>query len=403
VDDQRPAERRVFVDAARWPAVVGDFMDGTSAAGATAHMGDLAAQPDPVLVRGPSLRVLVSGFDDTAGTGPVLVARYVGDRGYPLGTRMRITGDGWTAKALPACRVGCSLLSLTVRGTTPFDVRRVVAGTQDLIADPVPVPGPGRAALLSVDEAPHPPPDQAMQALTTRDVNLRSTVPGLDGSTPGVRVVGEIGAVPFLGRDGSLLDLPRVLRGSLGTVAAARPVVVARDDTPAGVLAKLRADGGGAPTAYSSVRVAFDATPEARADSLALLVAVGVALVALTHLAAWLASQMARRRAEVAGLRVAGLLPRTVRRAYVVEAAALAGIVLVASGVSAAVTTTALLRPMRLVGGWSVAPAVELAVRPWVLTPVAVGVALVTATCCGVVFTRFGRSARPAALREADR
>ena len=225
VDDQRPAERRVFVDAARWPAVVGDFMDGTSAARATAHMGDLAAQPDPVLVRGPSLRVLVSGFDDTTGPGAVLVARYVGDRGYPLGTRMRITGDGWTAHALPACRVGCSLLSLTVRGTTPFDVRRVVAGTQDLIADPVPV-GPGRATLLSFDEAPHPPPDQAMQALTTRDVTLRSTVPGLDGGTPGVRVVGEIGAVPFLGRDGSLLDLPRVLRGSLGTVAAARPVSI---------------------------------------------------------------------------------------------------------------------------------------------------------------------------------
>ena len=46
---------------------------------------------------------------------------------------------------------------------------------------------------------------------------------------------------------------------------------------------------------------------------------------------------------------------------------------------------------------------VDLAVRPWVLTPVALGVALVTAVCCAVVFTRFGRSARPAALREADR
>ena len=67
VDDQRPAERRVFVDAARWPAVVGDFMDGTSVASATARMGDLAAQPDPVLMRGTSLRVLVSGFHGTGG------------------------------------------------------------------------------------------------------------------------------------------------------------------------------------------------------------------------------------------------------------------------------------------------------------------------------------------------
>jgi ABC-type lipoprotein release transport system permease subunit len=186
-------------------------------------------------------------------------------------------------------------------------------------------------------------------------------------------------------------------------VAAARPVVVARADTPTSVLAKLRADGGGRPTTYVSVREAFDATAEARADSLALLVAIGVALVALTHLAAWLASQMARRRSEVAGLRAAGLLPRVVRRAYLVEAVALAAIVLVTAGIAAAATTTTLLRPMRLVGGWAVAPAVDLAVRPWVLTPVALGVAVVTAVCCAVVFTRFGRSARPAALREADR
>jgi hypothetical protein len=242
-----------------------------------------------------------------------------------------------------------------------------------------------------------------MQALTTPDVRLRPRLSGIDGSSPAVRVVGGVGAVPFLGRDGSLLDLPRVLRGAVGTVADARPVVVARADTPEAVLSRLHRDGGGDPTTYPSVREALDATPEARADSLALLVAVGVALVALTHLAAWLAGQRGRRRAEVAALRVAGLTPRVVRRAYVVEAVALGGIVLVATVVAAVVTTRTLLGPMRLVGGWAVAPAVDLAVRPWVLTPVAVGVAVVTAACCAFVFTRFGRGARPTALREVER
>jgi hypothetical protein len=383
--------------------VVGDFMDQTSVADATAGMHDLAAQPDPVLMRGTTLRVLADGFAGTGGADAVVVAHYVGDRGYPLSTHVRVGGDGWATGRLHLCRIGCSLQSLVVRGTAPFDVRRVVAGSQDLIADPVSFAGTGRDPLLFFDESSHPPPGQAMQALTTRDVQLRATVSGIDGESPGVRVVGEVGAVPFLGRDGSLLDLPRVLRGAVGTVAAARPVVVARADTPTSVLAKLRAEGGGRPTTYVSVREAFDATAEARADSLALLVAIGVALVALTHLAAWLASQMARRRSEVAGLRAAGLLPRVVRRAYLVEAVALAAIVLVTAGVAAAATTTTLLRPMRLVGGWAVAPAVDLAVRPWVLTPVALGVAVVTAVCCAVVFTRFGRSARPAALREADR
>ncbi len=403
VDDERPAERRVFVDAARWPVVVGDFLGGTSVADATAQMPDLAAQPDPVLMRGTTLRVLVDGYAGSGEASAVVVAHYVGDRGYPLSTRVRVSGDGWAEGRLHLCRVGCSLRSVVVRGTTPFDVRRVVAGTQDLIGAPVSVEGTGRDPLLFFDESSHPAPDQAMHALTTRDVTLRATVSGVDGRSPGVRVVGAVGAVPFLGRDGSLLDLPRVLRGAVGTVAAARPVVVARADTPAAVLAKLRADGGGRPTSYASVRAAFDATSEARSDSLALLVAIGVALVAFTHLAAWLASQTARRRAEVAGLRAAGLLPRTVRRAYWVEAASLAGIVLLTAGVAAAATTTTLLRPMRLVGGWAVGPAVDLAVRPWLLTPVALGVAAVTAVCSGVVFTRFGRSARPAALREADR
>src|SRR5262249_46022940 len=158
---------------------------------------------------------------------------------------------------------------------------------------------------------------------------LHSTIPGVDGQSPQVRVVGAIPAVPFLGRYGSLLDLSRELRGSTGTIALAHPVVVARADTPAPVLARLHADGGGTPRTSASVRAVLDATPEARTTQLSLLMAVGVALVALTHLVAWLAGQVRRRKAEVAGLRAAGLTPRTVRRAYLVEAVTLAGIVLV--------------------------------------------------------------------------
>jgi hypothetical protein len=216
-------------------------------------------------------------------------------------------------------------------------------------------------------------------------------------------VVGSIDAVPLLGRYGSLLDLSRVLRGSVGTVAAGRAFVVARADTPASVLATLHADGGGPPTTYDAALAALADTTQARGDTLALLVALGVALVALTHLAAWLAGQLSRRRAEVAGLRAAGFVPRAVRRAYTFEAVALGLVVLVGSAVAATATTATLLHPMRLVGGWSEAPQVDLALRPWVLVPSVVGTAAVVALACVVVFTRFGRSARPAALRSADR
>jgi hypothetical protein len=403
VDDLRPTQRRVFVDAARWPAVVGDFMDGTSVSSATARMSALAAQPDPVLMQGTSLRALVSGFDAGGGATGVVAAHYVGDGGFPLTTAVRVTGDGLATTHLRQCRIACFLLSLTVNGTTAFDVRRVVVGTQDLLPHPVPFEGNGALPVVTFQQEAHPPAGQEMQALTTPDVTLHSTVPGVDGASPGVRVVGRVDALPFLGRSGSLLDLPRVLRGAVGTVAAAHSVVVARADTPPAVLAKLRADGGGVSTEFASVQAALDATPEARSDRIALLVAVGVALVALTHLVAWLASQMGRRRAEVAGLRAAGLLPVVVRRAYVVEAVTLAGIVLVAAVVAAAATTTTLLGPMRLVGGWAVAPLINLGVRPWLLAAVGLAVAVVTAACCTVAFTRFGRGARPAALREADR
>jgi hypothetical protein len=117
---------------------------------------------------------------------------------------------------------------------------------------------------------------------------------------------------------------------------------------------------------------------------------------------AWLTGQSRRRRGEVAGLRVAGVAPGAVRRAYVVESLVLAGVVLVAAVVAASAATVSLLEPLRLVGGWSEAPALHLGVRPFTLAAVAVGAGVVTAGLCAITFTRFGRSARPAALRSAE-
>jgi hypothetical protein len=397
IGDLRPDSRRVFVDTARWSAVVGDFFAGTSAAGATAHLTDLDGQADPVLLRSATIRVRVSGLA-SSGSGVVALG-YSSDAGYPQVTRIRVDHDGWTIHTLRSCRVGCSLLSVKARGGTTFRLVRMVVGTTQVVAQPVTYPG-GRAASL-VD--PNAGVTAAQRAVTTPGIHLGARIPGLDGSSPPVTVVGSVSAVPFLGRYGSLLDLPRVLRGAVGTVAAGESVVVARADTPASVLSALHHDGGGTPTAYDATAQALGDTPQARGDELALLVALGVALVALTHLGAWLAGQVGRRRAEVAGLRVAGFAPRVVRRAYLVESLVLAAVVLVGSAVAALASMQTLLRPMRLVGGWTDAPVVVLEIRPWVLAPTVVGVAVVTAVACVVVFTRFGRSARPSALRGADR
>jgi hypothetical protein len=77
--------------------------------------------------------------------------------------------------------------------------------------------------------------------------------------------------------------------------------------------------------------------------------------------------------------------------------------VLVTAALAAVATTVPLLEPMRLVGGWADAPELHLAVRPLTLTVVVVGSALVVAAVCALVLTRFGRAARPAALRSAER
>jgi len=393
VHDLSPAHRRVFVDAARWNAVVGDFVHGTSAADASDHMSTLADQGGPTMMKSDSIQVDVSSIG-AGGSGTVSID-YLSDHGYPQTAHVKVGHTGSVTAALPSCRVGCALLSVTLAGD-PFDVSTVTAGKTRLLGSASHDEGaPDHALTVVAGDAP-------VAALTTPGLLRSSVVDGIDGDSHPVHVVGSVGAVPFVGRAGSLLDLRRVLRGAAGTVAAARSVVLARADTPADVLARLHEDGGGKPTTYTAVADRLDSTPQARADSLALLVAVGVGLVALTHLLAWLAGQVGRRRTEVAGLRVAGIGPHAVRRAYVVEAVMLASVVMVAAAIAAVATTIPLLKPMELVGGWGSAPVLVLEIRPFTLGGVVLGIALLTAALCAFVFTRFGRAARPAALRSAE-
>lgn len=394
VDDLDPARRRVFVDTHRWDAVVGDFVRGTSVGSATGDMAALGSRPGPQLLRSATLRVDVTQV--AAGGHGLLSLRYLSDQGFLRTAKVPVAQAGTATGSLPSCVVGCAAVQVTLSGSA-FELGSVTAGGTRLLGSTSYAggrPRPVLAAQTGLAEIP---------ALTTPGLGIRSSVEGLDGTTRAVHVLGTVGAVPFLGRAGALADLGQVLNGAVGTVADARAVVVARADTPAAVLARLQQDGGGHPTTYAVVASRLAHTPQARADRLAFLVALGIALVALTHLVAWLTGQAERRRAEVAGLRAAGVRPASVRRAYLFEAAALAAIVLVTAVVTSVATTVPLLEPMRLVGGWADAPALRLRVQPVTLAVVVVGVAAVTAGLCAVAFTRFGRSARPSALRSADR
>ncbi len=119
IDDLNDRDRRVFVDAARWPAVVGDFVDGTSAAGATGAMATLAGQADPVFFRGDTLEAQVSGL----GTGAArLEVDYLGDPGYPLpraGAGHAPTAPPRTPSAAAAWGAPCSRSPLMARHPSP--------------------------------------------------------------------------------------------------------------------------------------------------------------------------------------------------------------------------------------------------------------------------------------------
>ncbi len=393
-DPTTPSARRVFVDTPRWDAVVGDFVSGTSVAAATTHMPALATQVHPLMIRSDTLSADVTAI--APGSSSAISVTFLSDAGFLRTAHLRFTGPGTVTAPLGPCAVGCSVESVKLHGSG-FELASLSAGQARVLGPTSYAGGAGQVAL-----APEASAKPAL-ALTTTNVRKPTNLLGIDGTGDPVQVVGTVGAVPFVGRTGALLDLGRVLLGSVGTIASADSVVVARADTPASVLAQLKRGGGGTTTTYAAVADKLDGTPQARADSLAFLVAIGVALIALTHLLAWLAGQLGRRRAEVAGLRAAGIRPRSVRGAYLVEATFLAAIVLVAAAVAAVLTTIPLLKPMELVGGWPQAPILRLEIRPLTLATVVLGVAVVTILLCAVVFTRFGRSARPAALRSADR
>src|SRR4051794_38214173 len=242
VDDLQPRARRVFVDTARWNAVVGDFVRDTSVSGAAPHMSDLADQPGPVLVRAGSLHADIGGLQPGA-TG-VIAVDYVGDHGFPRTARLRFDRDGTVSGHLADCAIGCSLIRVSVSGTGAYTVDGLTAGSARLLPS-TSYDGLGAAHPVALDRATGVPPQRA---LSTPDIRLGAHVDGIDGTAHRVDVAGTVGAIPFLGRSGSLLDLPRVLRGAVGTVAVATAVVVARADTPAPVLAALARDGGRKPT-----------------------------------------------------------------------------------------------------------------------------------------------------------
>ncbi len=300
-------------------------------------------------MRADSVQVDVSSIR-AGDTGRVTVT-YLSDGGYAQTAPVRSTTPAppRTARGL---RVGCALLvgrRLRAPRSRSAGSPREASGS----SAPRRTPAARRSSVVTVG----PTSEQAVALATTTRPPDRTASPTAstarprpcdrgDGRRRAVRGPGRIAPRPRAGPPGGRRH---------GRQRAS--VVVARADTPA---RRPRPAAQGRRREAHDVRRGRRAArrdPAARADSLAVLVAVGVGLVALTHLLAWLAGQLGRRRAEVAGLRAAGIGPRAVRRALSRRGrTALASIVLVTAAIAAAATTVPLLKPIQLVGGWPQAP-----------------------------------------------
>ncbi|HEX4473309.1 MAG TPA: FtsX-like permease family protein, partial [Nocardioides sp.] len=244
IDDLNPADRRVFVDTHRWDAVLGDFVGGTSAESATSRMSELGSSSGPALLRGTTIQADVGDIDTGASGGVAL--RYLSDKGFLQTARIHVDHTGTATGDLRSCAVGCAALQLTLSGDS-FDVRSVSVGDTQLVGATAHAGGKAKP-VLSVDGG-----TSVQPVLTTAGNRVSTSVEGVDGKDRSAHVIGTVGAVPFVGRVGTLLDLGQTLKGTVGTVASARAVVVARVDTPASILAELRQDGGGTSSTYAAV------------------------------------------------------------------------------------------------------------------------------------------------------
>ncbi len=403
-NEERLAERRAYVDAARWDAVVGDFYDGTPAQAAAGSVSRLATRDASLGGSGTRLSVVASALrkdltgvisapgraDFVSRVSDTLLVRveYVaannvsGSAEVPL--KLPTKGARATGTVqLPDCADGCSITRVSVGrdieayflDTSEFVVvleeirldglnlldqtwvpdAEALEGAPPAYADPV-INTPGGLQvtllpstmlplLLEASLAPLPVlvADEADPA--ARDLGGQERTPA---------VVGEAATLPLLGTVGVLSDLGAASLGSRSTVPDAEVRIVAADGTPQALLDQVAGATGNSWRSLDSVRTALGKKHGGAQAQAYLLTALACALVALLALVAGVGRNLRDYRRDVASLRVLGIGLGTVRRA----------------GRAELLTLTLLVSGAVIAGGW-IAVTLLLGGLPLVDLPVA--------------------------------
>nr|MBA3234193.1 hypothetical protein [Propionibacteriales bacterium] len=358
--DESTTYRRSFADMARWERVVGSFYAGTSAGSLGRYADDLRRGQAVTLATGSNLAVSFK-TRSLQGTHDVSVsATYVDDLGEvnqvlaKLPDRAMSAGTTTTRTVrTPGCDAGCVLNGITIdasrraNGSYEVVISRldfagidVLAGEHWSTAPSSYLRGEYVEGRLRVDTKPGAFNDLALLVADTADQPLvavktegftpetkaaRTVGYSVDGDAHRVDLVATAEAIPFIGRQGVLIDLPRALNAASSSAAVTESVILGRIDTPAAVLRDLEATGQVSTLiTFSDAMVQATAAADAQAVRLYGLMSAFAALIAAVCLLTSVQAQRADRRQEAASLRVAGVATRSISGAHGVEALILA-------------------------------------------------------------------------------
>ncbi|NPD04368.1 ABC transporter permease [Nocardioides sp. zg-1308] len=460
-NETRLGERRAYVDAGRWDAVVGDFYDGSPARAASDAVGRLGGGAAPFQVAGDRLTVTASGVEvppakafigpggqevRSGGGRAEVVLNFVTEQNTSgsASVQLRVAADGTAVSRrvrVPDCAEVCTVTSLQVgRDDQSFFDRRdfvvllegVAVGDTDVldrawVPDLASVAGSLDNRFIPGYEAPDPlvvNRTDGLQVAMLPDaaIELRLDMAGdavplltagdageggpqaldLAGDDRATEVVGVARSLPLLGTAGSLADIRTAAAGSGPTVPSAEVQVVAGDSTPQAVLDQVAEATGATWRTRESVQQSLGDRFGGDQSVAYALTALACALVALLALGAGVARHLRDYRRDVASLRVLGISTGTARRAGRAELASLTVLVLVAVVAGGWLAVTLLLDGLPLLAVPVAGLALDTAPHLWPLAVPAVVAAAAMVLVGGRARAVRATTTRPSLLREEE-
>ena len=441
VPDKSERYRRIFADTARWDAVVGDFLSGTGAASVSSQLSRLDLGQPVKPVTGGKVTMTFTNASLSNVRKPVVTVFYATPQGAVDQAFVRPTGrpdldpSGATRVSgnLSGCDLGCTVTQLVVEGSLlrvghpPFLViTDVNFGGQELLQqtkweaptgsfNPRGTVQQGSALRVRVTQFGD---STALKAAEATQPLAVLTTPGLavshdkgipigyssDGSEHEVVLAGQVDALPFVGRQGMLLDLPRAMAGGTTVIPTATTFVVARADTPRSVLRELESSGVvSTPRTFATTLEGAQRRADVQGVRLYTLLSLFAVAIAVVGLVAAVAGQRDERRREAAGLRVSGVAARHIVAAYRVEAGWLAISTVIVVAAAGWLATRVAVPGLALVPQTTYSPALHGEPRLLSLLAVAAAAGLLLGVVTYLVNRGVARRSPPSLLRDEAR